>query len=909
MNQNKILKNTVRVSLLALIVVIGFGIWGLNHVEKETKNNLRNQLRSSLNTSTAVIENWAWERKTHLEASANIPNIRQTISKLVKKTGIGKMTQKELLNLPEQKWLRNNLGPITQKHKFTGYVIIDTTGRQVAALLDGPVGNRNLTEQSDFVKRVLKGETVISTPFLSRIPLPDLKGVWHDPWPTMFVATPIRNGDAIIAVLAFRLRPENEFSESLQLVRPGASGETYAFNRDGIMISHSRFEAQLKSIGLLPDSPDSYSVLNIDIRDPGGNMTEGFVPSLPRQEQPLTLMAQSAISGKTDSNIEGYTDYRGVPVIGAWTWIESLELGIAHEIDIEEAFAPLKTLKLTFFIIFGLLLSTAVLGLIQFYRKERAEEAQALEQQQTRQIARRMQSIFNNTIDAIIIIDDRGIIESFNPAAERIFGYSLQEITGKNINCLMPEPYQSEHDGYLKKYKQTGDKHIIGTVREIEGMRKDGTTFFIELAVSELHLESGKKFIGAVRDITERKKFEDAINLARQEAERANNAKSQFLSQMSHELRTPLNAILGFAQIMNEDLENLDPAFRQECVEHILKGGNHLLELINDVLDLSRIETGNLSVSLEPTELAPLIKEVLALSEPLAVISQIDLIDNIFSDTHHIVNADRVRLRQVLLNLISNAIKYNRPQGTVTLSCETRGENRLRISVTDTGPGIPKEDHAHMFKPFIRLKEHETLVEGTGIGLTICKKLINLMNGEIQLESESGKGTTFSIDLDLATETPSQILKTESHAAQLPGAPAFDTDQCVLYIEDNSTNMQLVEHIIQTHRPKVRLLTAPDGPQGLALARKHQPVLILLDMHLPQVNGWDIFKRLQQSPATQNIPVVAISANAMESDIKKALDLGFDQYLTKPIVLDEFLTMLNRHLSPSSSSFRETESN
>jgi CheY-like chemotaxis protein/anti-sigma regulatory factor (Ser/Thr protein kinase) len=318
-------------------------------------------------------------------------------------------------------------------------------------------------------------------------------------------------------------------------------------------------------------------------------------------------------------------------------------------------------------------------------------------------------------------------------------------------------------------------------------------------------------------------------------------------------------------------------------------------------LDLSRVETGNLSVSMEPTELAPLIQEVLTLSEPLTVANQIDLIDNIFSDTNYIVQADRERLRQVLLNLVSNAVKYNRPQGTVTLSCKTHGENRLRISVTDTGPGIPEEHHTRLFKPFTRLEDHETLIQGNGIGLTICKELIDLMGGNIHLESEVGKGSTFTIGLALIQKTSGEIQKEENYTSSL-SAPARGTDVSVLCIEDNPANMQLIDQIMKKHYPEVNLFTAPEGIKGLDLARKFQPVLILLDMYLPQINGWEIFDRLQQSSTTKDIPVVAISANTMENDIKKTLDLGFDQYLTKPIVLSECLQMLNRYLPQNSTS-------
>jgi len=889
-------------SLVVLMVIIGVGVWSLRQVESEIKSNLQSQITASLESTVKTIRNWVHERKVSLESTAGIPEVRKTIIRLIDKTSGKKMTQEQLLNLPEQKWLRKNLGAITKKYDFTGFVIIDTSNRQVAALLDEPVGRMDLASRSDFIARALKGETVISVPFENEVPLPDIDGRIREVAPTMFAATPIRNDkNQVIAVLSFRLRPELVFTGLLK-VRPGTSGETYAFDREGRLISCSRFEDQLKSIGLIPDTPESTSILNIEIRDPGGNMVQGFVSKIPRADQPLTLMAQSATSGNSAWDVDGYNDYRGVPVVGAWIWLEQYNFGITHEIDVDEAFTPLNTLKSTFLVVFGLLLSATLLGLIQFYRKERAKEAQYLEQRQTQQVARRMESIFNNTIDSIIIIDELGIIESFNPAAEKIFGYSSKEIINKNINILMPEPYHSEHDGHLETYKRTGEAHIIGTVRELTGLRKDGTTFFLELAVSEVQLESGKKFIGAVRDITERKIFEDEIHQARHEAEKANNAKSQFLSQMSHELRTPLNAILGFAQILERDTKNMDVSFRLECVNQIMKGGNHLLDLINDVLDLSRVETGNLSVSMEATELAPLIREVLSLSEPLTVANQVDLIDNIFSDTNYIVHADRVRLRQALLNLVSNAIKYNRPSGTVKLSCEKLRENRLRISVTDTGPGIPQKHHARLFQPFSRLEEHETLIEGTGIGLTICKELINLMGGEIHLKSEVGKGSTFSIDLALCDQPSNQIKRTEISDSHPSENPVQRTDLSILYIEDNPANMQLVERIMQNSRPEVSLFVATNGQQGLALARKHQPDLILLDIHLPQINGWEIFERLQQSASTRNIPVIAVSANAMEKDIKKTLGMGFDQYLTKPIILEDFLKILDRYFGPRSSS-------
>ncbi|MDH5763969.1 MAG: PAS domain S-box protein [Nitrospinota bacterium] len=900
MKNLRLIKKTAFVAFLALMAIAGVGVWGLSKVESETKSNLKNHLTESLRSSVHLVRVWARERKLDLETNANNPQVRETILSLLAKTSGRELTPRELLALPEQKWLRTNLGRITKKYEFAGFILFDATGRQIAALLDEPVGRKDLIDRSDFIARALNGQTVLSTPFISETPLPDIAGNIHKIWPTMFAACPIRDAKGqVVAVLSFRMRPEEGFSEILK-VRPGNSGETYAFDRQGHLLTQSRFDSQLKALGLIHDTPDGISILSVEVRDPGGDMTRGFVPEIPRNQQPLTRMARSAVVGESSWNVEGYNDYRGVPVVGAWTWLEELDFGITLEIDAAEALAPLDTLRLTFLIIFGFLLAATMLGLFQFYRKQVAEEAQAQEQKQTRQVARRMQSIFNNTVDALIIIDEFGTIESFNPAAERVFGYASQEIIGKNVNHLMPEPYHSEHDGYLRNYIQTGAKKILGTVREVTGLHKDGSTFDIELAVSEFILDTGKKFIGSVRDITERKEFEDEIHNARQEAEKASKAKSQFLSQMSHELRTPLNAILGFAQLM-DDKSAMDPATHKECVNYILKGGYHLLELINDVLDLSRIETGKLSVSLEAVGLSSLVQEVLSLCETLTVANNITLIDQITDETNYVVMADRVRLRQVLFNLVANAIKYNNPYGEVTLSCKTVEDDRLRIFVADTGPGIAKEDFKLLFHPFKRLNKELRYVEGTGIGLAICKELMGLMKGEIQVESEVGKGSTFSIDLPVSSLKALPSPKKEKNNARESINTTLETQTKVLNIEDNPANLKLISQIMKTHWPDVELLVAQEGLKGLALARECRPALILLDIHLPQMTGWQVFEKLQQDPFTRNIPVVAVSANAMESDIQKTLDMGFVHYLTKPIVLDEFSKIMNRYLNSGAS--------
>jgi PAS domain S-box-containing protein len=891
------LKKTILASLLILGVIALAGIWGLGLVKQETKSNLALQLQTQLDTTVATVKGWSFERITVVELNATNPEIRQHILSLVQKTADRpKITTDELMKFSEQQWLHKHLGLITQKYNFTGFVVFDKTGLQVSALLNLPVGRRDLMEKSDFVTRALNGQSVLSVPFKSEIPLPDSQGVLREAWPTMFVAAPVFDDKGeVAAVLSFRLKPEIDFASLFKVARPGSSVETYAFNRQGVIISKSRFEGQLKSIGMLSPKPEISSLLNMEVRDPGGNTIAGFVPQVPRADQPLTRMAKSAVTGETSWDVEGYNDYRGVPVVGAWTWLKEFDFGVSFEIDVAEAYGPTIILNRTFLILFALLLSLAGLALILFHRHERAKESKVLDRQQTRQIARRMQSIFNSAIDAIIIIDQMGIIESFNPAAEEIFGYSKDEVIGHNVKLLMPEPYAGEHDGYLNNYKRTGKAQIIGTVRELTGLRKDGNLFFMELAVSEFQLDSGIKFTGVVRDISERKKIEQDMVLASQEAEKASNSKSQFLSQMSHELRTPLNAILGFAQILKAQTEKIDKNVHKNCVSHIMTAGKHLLELINEILDLSRIETGNLTVTLEPVELAPLVREVLAFCQPLATAHTIGFSDHISGKADHVVIANRVRLRQVLLNLVSNAIKYNREQGTVTLSCQIHDKHRLRIVVTDTGPGISEKDQQILFQPFSRLRNDVLSVEGTGIGLTISQMLVELMEGQISIISEVGKGSAFTVELPLSTE-PLDRIPQEVETSQFSSVPESEAGLSILYIEDNPANMDLVEQILKSHLPDVKLLTATLGKTGLEMARKHHPSLILLDLNLPGMSGLEVFAKLKQSPETQDISVIAISSNAMEDDITKTLALGLDEYLTKPIILHEFLNTMNRYL-------------
>ena len=378
-------------------------------------------------------------------------------------------------------------------------------------------------------------------------------------------------------------------------------------------------------------------------------------------------------------------------------------------------------------------------------------------------------------------------------------------------------------------------------------------------------------------------------------AEKTNRAKSEFLSRMSHELRTPMNAILGFTQLMHESTKDPLPKAHQKRTKQILKAGNHLLELINEVLDLATIEAGKITVSMEPVCINDLVEEVLTVIRPLAQNFQVNLIDQVTDHDRNYVLADKTRLKQVLLNLVSNGIKYNRKEGSVTLSVQLEEGSNLRINITDTGMGIPEEKLTQLFDPFNRLGAEGGEIEGTGIGMTISKKLIEVMNGSIGVTSALGKGSTFYVSLPVCFLTLGKI---ESRNTPMDNAIASRKETklfTILYIEDNPANLKLIEDIL-TDYPEVRLLSATHAQTGIDIALSQKPNLILMDINLPDIDGIDALKRLRNFEETHETPVIAMSANAMKKDIDRAMAVGFKTYITKPVDIKNFRKTIEKEL-------------
>ncbi len=544
----------------------------------------------------------------------------------------------------------------------------------------------------------------------------------------------------------------------------------------------------------------------------------------------------------------------------------------------------------------------AIIGYLLIGTDNTARKRVEAEQKQLDQRLRDQQfytrSLIESNIDALMTTDPAGIITDVNKQMEALTGCTRDELIGAPFKNYFTDPERAE--AAIKRVLSEGKV----TDYELTARARNGKETVVSYNATTFH-DRDRKLQGvfaAARDVTERKRFEQnqqennvELERAKAAAEKANLAKSDFLSSMSHELRSPLNAILGFAQLMISDTPPPTPS-QMASIDPILHAGWYLLELINEILDLAQIESGKLALSLEPTSLAEVMLECQAMIEPQGQKRGIAMTFPRF-EVPCFMEADRTRLKQVLINLLSNAIKYNRASGTVTVDWALRAPEgttpeRIRVSVRDTGAGLRPELLTQLFQSFNRLGRETTAEEGTGIGLVMSKRLVELMGGAIGVESAVGDGSVFWFDLNSAVAPRLAADRAgDSATAQAEiqhGAPP----RTLLYVEDNPANLQLVERLI-ARRPDMHLLSARDGNQGIRLAREKHPEVILMDINLPGISGIEALRILREDPATAHIPVVALSANAMPRDIQKGILAGFFLYLTKPIRVDEFMNTVD----------------
>ena len=505
-------------------------------------------------------------------------------------------------------------------------------------------------------------------------------------------------------------------------------------------------------------------------------------------------------------------------------------------------------------------------------------------------------AVLQQSSDGVLLFEpEDSRIWEVNPRICHMLGYERDELLGLKYSELLDADLESAAENVRRILH---DK--LPLVRECNLRKKDGVTVAVEVNVGLVETGARQLIMANLRDLTERKLAEHRLQetnaqleSAKAAAEKANLAKSEFLSSMSHELRSPLNAVLGFAQLM--DCQTPPPSEKQKrSIDQILKAGWHLLSLINEILDLAKIELGKVTMSQQSISISEVLQDCQAMIEPQAQQHEIQVTFP-HLDKPLYVHADQTKVKQVMINLLSNAIKYNRVGGAVMVECAMSGANRLRVSVKDTGVGLAPEQLAQLFQPFNRLGQESGTKEGTGIGLVVTKRLVELMGGVIGFESSVGVGSVFWFELPASSapkRVPGSIGATGADDQDQVAVYELSSQRTLLYVEDNPANLALIEELIGL-RSDLKLLTAVDGHVGIQFARAYQPDVILMDIKMPGISGFGALEVLRQDPATAHIPVMALSANAIPRDIARGMEAGFFSYLTKPINVREFMAALD----------------
>jgi PAS domain S-box-containing protein len=513
-------------------------------------------------------------------------------------------------------------------------------------------------------------------------------------------------------------------------------------------------------------------------------------------------------------------------------------------------------------------------------------ELESRVEERTRQLKEsevRTQAIVDNVVDGIITVDEIGVVQSINPAVETIFGYTADEIVGKNLAMLAAEPYRSSHQDYMTRYRETGETKVVGRLREFEGQRKNGEVFPIELAISRVDTGFHQFFVGIVRDISQRKRAEAEINRARQAAEEASEAKSSFLANMSHEIRTPLNAVVGLTRLaLDTDLT----VRQREYLDNVLGASNSLLGLIDDILDFSKIEAGKLEMEHIPFRLDEVVENTMTMMRSRLGDKAITLHSDLSPDVPTTLLGDPLRFGQVLINLVTNAIKFTEKGEiavTVKPTKQDAGEVLLRVEVRDTGIGMSRETCAKLFQPFTQADASTTRkFGGTGLGLAISQSLVHLMRGSIGVDSEEGKGSTFWFSARFKV-SDAPLEKSEAAAEVPPGLS-------ILVVDDNELNRTIAKEVLTAKQAEVDL--AVNGREAVDRVSAGRYDVVFMDLQMPEMDGYEATRIIRSDPRFADLPIIAMTAHAMASEREKCLAGGMNDHISKPVNPDLLFRVL-----------------
>jgi PAS domain S-box-containing protein len=987
----------------AFVVVIAFSLLTQRIFVEQAKRDVGRALQGVLNTTSLAVDHWLQEQRQSALAWTRHMEVAEVSLGLLEGTWQGG---------PPSKILEEQFGVLMEDETYKDFSVVNASGTILASTSHGVQAGETVSPQTRaMLDRILQSDedTGVMLPFDR--PSGEIRSSHRNDF--IQLAAVVRDGQGRgLGALIFALDPDLHFTQILQRGRMGESGESYAFNRAGKLISESRFDDDLRNIGLIPRG--ERGILNVDIRDPGGNMVEGFHSDIERTSQPLTYMASEAIAGRPGMSLDPYNDYRGVPVIGAWTWNEAVGLGITTEIDDAEAYHSLRTVRGYFRTATAVTL-VLILSLGVFFQIDKRRRQHLMNR--IRASEERTKSLLDSTPDPMVIVDDKGVMLFANEQVTGLLGYTMGELVGESVEILVPDRVKDVHPGFRKDYvaapraiylhdrrgmsartkdgrevpislslnpieiegegllvaaalrdeterlkardqldlraaalkaaangivitdrngiiqwvnpafsELTGyafDEAVGETPRvlnsgvhedaffqkmwqtiisgavwfgEVVNKRKDDTLYTEEMTITPVFDEGGDiiYFVAIKQDITARKEMETQLERAREEAESANRAKSAFLANMSHELRTPMNAIIGYSEMLAEDAEEEGHDEMIPDLNKIHTAGMHLLDLINDILDLSKIEAGRMDLYLESFDLESMLQESLATLEPLVTKNNNTLVTD-FADDLGSVRADLIKVRQALFNLVSNAAKFTE-NGTITISARrTRAEDggTLRIDVTDTGIGIPEDKLDQVFEEFGQA-DNSTTKEygGTGLGLPISRRFCQMMGGDITVVSEPGAGSTFSIILPSQVDALEVARASASANAEGDSAEVIAGPDPILIIDDDPNARDLLSRTLTSEGYAVA--TAGDGEEGLALARSKRPSVITLDVQMPGMDGWSVLKTLKADPNLRDIPVIMVS---IVGDQKTGYALGAVESLSKPVDREVLIQIVSRYSS------------
>jgi PAS domain S-box-containing protein len=798
--------------IAALIAVLLGSIGVITLIDQRFRDATNHTLQAVLAGTHQAILLWA---KDHQQTALSFAQSEEVITatKILLQED---RDQASLLASKGQARLRHYFRSHLQSGQYRGFFIIGPDNISLASSRNTNVGTPNLlVNQPDVLTKLWSGDTALSRIQISDVPLHE--GRNKESTLTLFGGAPIANASGeVIALLTLRIDPYDTLFLIPRQSHIGESGETYLFDSKGMLLSPSRFEARTDAniTNNFAEDDHIHPYRPSWVTDPGVDLRTDKASAITPDERPLTRMAASAVRGESASDLDGYRNYLGIPVIGAWLWDETFNLGIATEEEISEAYALFHFVRALVYgasalTVFGILVLSYA-----FYQGRR----------QILETRNRLKAVVDTAEDGISIIDSEGLIKSVNPAMETMFGYPAATMLQNSIYKLIPEPYAEKYDGDSHHCPQSGETTIIGIDREAEALRADGTLFPIEMSVNRLQLTSGQHFAWIIRDISRRKEAEIDLIQAREEAEAANRAKSIFLATMSHEIRTPLNGMVGTIDMLGHT--SLLP--NQQDLVHTARDSARMLQrVIDDILDFSKIEAGRLELESVPLSLENLLETLGENLRPQVYQQNVELL--LYCDPLlPRIKGDPVRLKQILFNLAGNAIKfskdlpnrYGRVMIAITQQRQTVDRVDIAIKVKDNGIGMSKRVQRRLFQAFVQ-GEGETTRRfgGTGLGLVISQRLVELMDGYIRIDSEPDEGSTFTVYLSLEpTETIPDPLRRTLDGIQ------------VLLVTDEKLPTHILEKYLR--HAGARVATA-DYDQALATCRnlcdKSMEAVVVID--------------------------------------------------------------------------------